>query len=434
MKQVANPTWRNWSRLAVSKPQQLLYPESIQDVVDIVHACRKNWTKIRIVGSGHSFPPLARTDFTLVSLDAMQGILKIDREAQTALVWAGTKLKKLGEDLFAAGWAQENLGDINAQSIGGAIGTGTHGTGVQFGSLSTQVVGLTVVTADGSVIECSEEVNPQIFKAMQLSLGTLGIIVQVRLKVIPAQRMHFQSQMASFTECMENLVKWRQEHRHFEFYWFPYTDQTQVKFMNATDLPASKNSVWNNLNKLVMENAAFWLISEGCRIFPKICQAASRLSAKAIPTMSEAGYGHQLFATLRLVRFSEMEYSVPADSMQAILEEVKATIERKQFAVHFPIECRYVRGDDIWLSPAYDRDSAYIAVHMYKGMPYKDYFTTLENIFLRHGGRPHWGKLHSLRESELNRLYPKFEDFLEVRRILDPDGLFSNDYVSGLFG
>ena len=167
-------------------PHYTMYPESIQDVVEVIELARKKGKKIRVVGSGHSFTPLVQTEEILVSLDEMKGIVNIDTEKMVAEVWAGTKLHELGKLLEEKGYAQENLGDIDSQSIAGAISTGTHGTGITFGSLSTQVIEITAVLSTGETIVCSESRECGILEAFQLSLGMLGIIVRIKLKIIRA--------------------------------------------------------------------------------------------------------------------------------------------------------------------------------------------------------------------------------------------------------
>jgi FAD-linked oxidoreductase len=434
MKSAAPKIWSNWSGLVRMKPQKLVYPGSIEEVSELVRKAFREGKKIRVVGSGHSFTPLVHTDQILLSLDRMQGVESIDESGRTATVWAGTRLKDLGESLHSRGFSQENLGDINAQSVGGAIGTGTHGTGIEYGSISNQVVGVTVVTASGDVLECDENHHPELLRALKLSLGALGVLVKIRLRIVPRRLMHFQSKHMSLCDCLEQLEDLKREHRHFEFYWFPYTGKVQVKFMNPTSRTLTKNSRWNYFNKLLLENGAFWVLSESCRFFPKLCEPVSKLSARLIPVSEEVGYSHNLFATPRLVRFSEMEYSVPAEHMKQVLMEVEACVRKHRFAVHFPVECRYVKGDDLWLSPAYGRDSAFIAVHMYKGMPYEAYFRCVESIMRSYGGRPHWGKLHMMKTGELKAIYPKWKEFTDVRKQLDPKGVFLNSYLQELLG
>jgi FAD-linked oxidoreductase len=393
-----------------------------------------------VVGSGHSFTPLVQTNDIQISLDNLQGIEQIDADREqggTVTVLGGTKLKKLGDELLAHGLAQENLGDIDVQSIAGAVSTGTHGTGKGFGTLSTQIAGLTLVTASGELLECSPEENPDIFKAAQVSLGMLGVIARVKLRVVPAKRLHFQSHGEPLTTCLDNLERYKQDNSHFEFYWFPYTDGVQVKFGNETDAPANGGNLWSklwgNFNKIVLENGVYWVLSEACRLRPQFCQNVSRISVVALANVDEIEYSHRVFATPRWVRFNEMEYNVPVEHARTVITEIQECINQHQFAVHFPIECRFVHADDIWLSPAYQREAFYIAVHMYRGMPYQDYFQHIEEIFRRYQGRPHWGKLHTQNAQSLATLYPHWHDFQRVRATLDPQGIFLNDYLRKLF-
>ncbi|MEK4512305.1 D-arabinono-1,4-lactone oxidase [Paenibacillus sp. FSL K6-2524] len=421
--------WRNWSGLVRGLPSSIVYPASIEEVVEIVKTCAAEGRKLRVVGSGHSFTRLVQTDDVLVSLDQLQGVIAVDSEKGIAEVWGGTKLDRLGEELHAFGVAQENLGDINAQSIAGAISTGTHGTGARLGSLATQAVGLTVVIATGEFIECSAEQDEELFRAMQVSLGMFGIIVKVKLRVVPSYALRYTSRKIPFSQCLEQLDLFKKENRHFEFYWFPYTDVAQIKLTNKTDEVPGTPSRWSYWKVLLMENALFWVMSECCRFIPRLCKSISRLSAAGVPDVQEVGYSHRIFATPRLVRFNEMEYSVPADRMRIVLEEIRNAVDRYRFAVHFPIECRYVQGDDVWLSPATGRDSAYIAVHMYRGMEYADFFAKVEDICRQHGGRPHWGKMHTMRAEQLRLVYPKWDAFLRLRQELDPSGVFLNPYL-----
>lgn len=426
--------WRNWSGSVRFRPERILYPGSVEEVAKIIRQAADESKQIRVVGSGHSFTPLVPTDDILLSLDRLRGLEEVDKERGLVTVRAGTKLKELGELLLRHGLAQENLGDIDAQSIAGAISTGTHGTGIDFGILSTQVAALTLVTASGEVIECSPDRHPELFKAAQVSLGSLGVIVRVTLRVLPRYQLHYRSGRMSLEECLDHLDRYRHEHRHFEFFWFPHTDFVQVKFMDKTDQAASTGGLWSRFSKLVLENGVFWLLSEGARLVPRLCPSISRLSAWGVPTVEEVGDSHRLFATPRLVRFNEMEYGIPAEKLPEVMREIRDCVNLLRFAVHFPVECRYVKGDDIWLSPAYGRDTAFIAVHMYRGMPHESYFSAVEAIFRCHGGRPHWGKMHSLTAEELSRLYPRWNDFRRIRDEQDPEGRFLNSHLRALFG
>ncbi|WP_223589912.1 D-arabinono-1,4-lactone oxidase [Neobacillus bataviensis] len=426
-------TWKNWSGIVQSKPSHLAFPASVEDVVSLVKRCKEEGQGIRVVGSGHSFTPVVHTNEVLVSLDHLAGVEKVDAESQTVGVWAGTKLSDLSAALHAQGWAQENLGDIDKQSIAGAISTGTHGTGMKLGSIATQAVEIQVVTAAGEVLTCNRESHPELFRALQVSLGMLGIMVKVTLRVIPATVLTYESKRLSLDECFENLKEFRDHYRNFEFFWFPHTDTVQVKLMKEATNQLPSNRFWRDLNQMVMENALFGALSRVCRTVPSMSKTISRLSAKFVDTGKDVGYTHQLFTTTRLVRFNEMEYSVPTVWMETVVREIHQLVQENGYHVHFPVECRYVKGDDIWLSPAYGRDSAYIAVHMYKGMAHEKYFADVEAIFRRYNGRPHWGKLHTLQADDLTTLYPKIEDFKKIREQLDPNGMFLNDHLKKLF-
>ncbi|MFC5530910.1 D-arabinono-1,4-lactone oxidase [Cohnella yongneupensis] len=427
--------WRNWSGIVQATPRDVYYPESIERIAEIVEKCRREGRRIRVVGSGHSFTAIAASDDVLVSLDLLQGIVSVDANAGTVTVWAGTKLKLLGELLHAEGFAQENLGDIDVQSIAGAISTGTHGTGIAFGTLATQVVGMTVVAGTGEVVSCTEASHPELFKALQVSIGSLGIIVQITLRLRPSYKLRYESSRVPLTDCLKRLPELKAQHRNFEFYWFPYAEPCQLKMMNETDEPISPNrKLRDYINDVVMENALFGALSGLTRRFPALSPTVSRMCAAAATVTRKVEMSHRIYATTRLVRFNEMEYNIPADAMADVIREMRETIAREKYRVHFPIECRYVQGDDIWLSPAYGRDSAYIAVHMYRGMPHEQYFADMERIFLRYGGRPHWGKLHTLEAARLSTAYPMWEKFGWIRDEMDPDGILLNGYLRRVFG
>ncbi|MGG0717987.1 D-arabinono-1,4-lactone oxidase [Robertmurraya massiliosenegalensis] len=432
MKTLQGKRWRNWARTSESQPEKILYPSSVEEVILLVKEASEQKKKIRVVGAGHSFTSLAKTDSWLVSLDLLSGIEQLDEANGTVTVLAGTRLFQLGKELGKAGYAQENLGDINVQSIAGAISTGTHGTGLQFGNISTQVVELVLVTANGEVLTVSEKQNARLFNASLVSLGALGIIVKVKLRVIQSLVYEYRSDKMEYPQLESDLERYINENRHFEFYLFPYSDLVQVKTMNVTERKPQK-LFFHHASTLILENYLFSVLSEICRWFPQRSRFISRLSAKGVGKMVVAANSHELFATSRLVKFREIEYCIPLPFFKEALREVRKCIEEKKYTVHFPIECRTVKADDSWLSPSYERESAYMAFHMYKGMPYKDYFRDMEAIMLKYEGRPHWGKMHSLGKQELLTLYPKLPEFLALREELDPEELFLNDYLKKIW-
>src|SRR5699024_9185764 len=269
-------------------------------------------------------------------------------------------------------------------------------SGMEFGSLSDQVRGITLLTASGEILEISPKENEQYFEAARLSLGLLGIIVQVTIKVEEAYQLVGESYRLTFEECLRNLEDLRLSNRNFEFFWFPYTDTVQVKTLNPLNDSTIKKTGKQTFKDVVIENGLFWGLSEMSRILPKSTKLVSQISALGVPVGRKMNDSHVIYATPRLVKFQEMEYSLPADRMVGALRDLQLLLDKENFDLHFPIECRYVKEDSIWLSPSYQRDSAYIAIHMYKGMPFQEYFEAVEEIFLSYEGRPHWGKMHNL--------------------------------------
>ncbi|MGI2297234.1 D-arabinono-1,4-lactone oxidase [Paenibacillus sp. GXUN7292] len=424
--------WSNWSGSVTADPEHIAYPGSIGEIVELVHKCRAEGRYIRIVGTGHSFTAVAASSQVLVSLDKLQGLVNVNHEEQTAVVWGGTKLKLLGQLLYSESLAQENMGDIDAQSIAGAVSTGTHGTGLKLGSLSTQVIGFTIVNGLGEVLECSEQSHPELFKALQVSLGTLGIIVQVKLRLRKSYILACESKRIKLSDCLGQLKDLAENNRHFEFFWFPYAQTCQVKLTNEAAYMTKASPIRDYINESLLENKLFGCLSSLCRAFPPLSATVSRISASSVPVSTKASYSHQVFATQRLVKFNEMEYSIPVEAMEDTINEMRSAMNREKFHVHFPIECRFAAGDDIWLSPSYGRDSGYIAVHMYRGMPYERYFEVMEQILQSQGGRPHWGKMHTLKAAQLKELYPMWQQFAQVRAQMDPEKLFLSSYMREL--
>jgi FAD-linked oxidoreductase len=428
----AGRAFRNWSGSVRFTPASCVEPDSEQALSALVRAAALAGRRVRVRGSGHSFVPLVETDGVLVSLERMSGIAQHD--ARAASVHAGTTLNVLGRELWARGLGMLNLGDINKQSIGGAVGTGTHGTGRTLGSISSQVEALTLVLADGQIRDCSTDQDPELFAAARVALGALGIITRLRVGLRPAYKLKLVKSAVDLDVCLAQCETLAQRHRHFEFYWFPHTRLAGLKCMDESDEPESQRAL-TYFNELVIENAALGLISRIARLHPAWAPSLSRLIGWSMKgdqgtMVSDC---HRAFSSPRLVRFHEMEYELPADKGPDALRELAEFVDKKRVQVHFPVEYRYVRADDIWLSPFYQRDSAAISVHQYVGMDYEPYFRGAEAIFRSYGGRPHWGKMHSLGARELAPLYPRWDDFQRLREQLDPNGVFMNPLLQRLF-
>jgi L-gulonolactone oxidase len=424
--------FRNWSGAVRFTPARLAEPETLEALIAVVREVGERGGKLRVRGSGHSFVPLVATDDVLLSLDQLSGVEHSDRDS--ASIWAGTTLSVLGRELSARGLGMYNLGDINKQTLGGALGTGTHGTGESLGSISTQVRELTLVLANGATRTCSPEADPDLFAAARVSLGTLGVIAKARVAVRPAYRLKLVKYATDLERCLSECEQLAARHRHFEFYWFPHTQVCGLKEMNDCEEPESKRGL-NALGELLIENAALGLISRLARFRPAWAPALSRLIGWSIK--GDAGTMvadcHRAFSSPRLVHFHELEYALPRAHGPAALRELAEYVAKRRVEVHFPVEYRYVKADELWLSPFHQRDSVAISVHQYVGMDYEPYFRAAEAIFRSYGGRPHWGKMHNLGARELRPLYPRWDDFQRLRGELDPRGLFMNAFLERLF-
>ncbi|MBV8161017.1 MAG: FAD-binding protein, partial [Acidimicrobiia bacterium] len=369
-----------------------------------------------------------------IVLDRYGEILSVDRERLRVTVQAGCPIRSLDRQLAELGWALPNLGDIEYQTISGAISTATHGTGVRLGGLATQVVGLELVTGDGSVLRCSPEEEAEVFACARVGLGALGVLSTVTLQCVPAFKLHAVEEPLRLDHVLENLDSYVEENDHFEFYYVPHTGWTLTKRNNRTDAPVGGMPRWKEArDKVLVENIAFGLV---CRIGRRRPQLIRRLNHIA-PSAGRLDYvkpSHRTFVTPRLVHFVEMEYSIPRQAVPDALLAVRAFIDRSGMMISFPIEVRFVAPDDIPLSTAFGEHRGYIAVHRYVGEPFEQYFRGVEAIMDPLGGRPHWGKMHYQTAATLAPRYPEWDRFAAVRRRTDPDGRFRNAYLDRVLG
>lgn len=421
--------WRNWSGSVSCEPHRYYEPTTESELQAIVTRHAGDRT-IRVAGSGHSFSPVVPTDDVLVSLAAYTGVTAVDAERQRATVRAGTRLDELNETLATHGLALANMGDVDRQTIAGALATGTHGTGIDLGVLATQAIEIRLVTADGEIRTLTPE-DGETFRAAQVSLGALGVISEVTLQLQRAYRLRERTWTVPLDEVLENLAELRDTHRHFEFFWFPHTETALVKTLDPTTDPPTC-SVPLDANEH-LENAAWGSLCWLSAVVPDASPQLARLAAATLSAGETVGPSHQVFPTRRSVRFNEIEYGVPADSGATVVRSIRDYLARNGQGVLFPVEFRYTDGDEIPLSPAYGRDSAFIAVHTYHRKPHQEYFEACESIFEEHDGRPHWGKMHTVDPERLRSCYPEWDAFQTVRRSLDPEGTFCNERLRRLF-
>jgi FAD/FMN-containing dehydrogenase len=386
--------WSSWAGAVQCTPRRIARPASEAEIVATVRLARSDGENVRVVGTGHSSMPLCATDGVLVSLDLFEGLVACDRERGLAEVRAGTKLTRLGPLLVEQGLALHNLGDVDVQSLGGALATGTHGTGRTLANLSSCVVGMRLVTASGEIVECSAEREPDLLRAARVSLGALGIASSARLSLLPAYRLHERVWQAPIEELLPEVERRVDATRHFEFFWFPKPDRAEAKTLHPTDAdPASVEG------------------RKGERI----------------------GWSSAVLPSLRELRFHEMEYSVPEAVGLDCFRAVRERMRTKHRDVVWPVEYRTVAADDAWLSPAHVRATVTISLHQDGRLPFREFFADVEPILCEAGGRPHWGKIHTRSREELRGSYPMWDRFVETRRRLDPRGVFLNDHLRALF-
>ena len=431
----AGLAWRNWGGNQTCRPLSLEKPASEAEIVELVRAAAGRGERVKVFGAGHSFTGIACTEGRLVSLDGYGRILEVDAGAATIKVEAGVTIARLGEILEGHGLAQPNLGDIAYQSIAGAISTATHGTGARLGNIATQVKALSLVTADGSLLECSAEQNPDVFNAARVSLGALGVISTVTLQCVPSFTLQSVQTPRRLDEVLEQIDELTAQNDHFEFFWVPHSDRVLAIANNHTQAPPNPpGRISAYYNDMLMENHAFGLLQRLGRARTSWIPGLGRLTAKLLSSREVVDLSHRIFANERIVRFVEMEYALPREALASAVREVRSMIDQKGLRISFPVEVRVARGDDIWLSTATGRETCYVAVHVFQGLPFEAYFREVEAIMNGHAGRPHWGKMHYQTAATLRPRYPHWDDFVKVRDRLDPDGRFSNDYLDRVLG
>jgi len=426
--------WSNWAGNQQTGTVLLSKPQTESELQQVVQSAQLSGRRVKAVGSGHSFTAIAVSEEVLVDLSDYDEIVAIDKINQTVTVQSGIQLSKLNQALYENSLAMQNLGDIAYQTIAGAISTSTHGTGAKFTGIANQVVALRIVLADSSIVECSANVNAQLFSCARVGLGALGLISTVTLKVVPAFNLAVIEEPMRVDDVLQNLDMHVDSNDHFEFFWVPHTGWALTKRNNRNSLPVepmSKMSHW--YSKTLMENYAFGAVCMLGKARPSLIPKL----AKALPSSGRNEYSdasHKVFASKRIIKFYEMEYAIPREACAEALNRVRRMVTDSGFFLNFPVEVRFTAPDEIPLSTASNRESAYIAVHIYKGMDFVPYFKAVESIMNSYQGRPHWGKLHFQNSETLAPRYPKWDLFQSVRNQVDQDRLFSNSYLETVLG
>jgi FAD-linked oxidoreductase len=427
------PDWSDWSGRQHCRPARVLRPATEDELAEGVRAAASDGLVVRPVGSGHSFTPLCVTDGVQVDLSRLDRLLDVD-EAGVATAQGGITLHSLSAALHERGRAMENLGDVDTQTLAGALATGTHGTGEAFGNLSTQMVGGRLVTATGAVLDVSPG-DGDLLSAARVSLGALGVLSEVRVRTVPAFRLHKVEEVRPLREVLEDLDELAAGHDHVELYALPWSSRSLLMRSRRTDEPAAAPPRWRTwLTDELANNTALGLLQRTGRRFPAANPTLGRLTGLLASGSSRLDDSHRVFASNRRVRFTESEWALPRTALAEAVRAVLALIERDRLPVTFPIEVRVAAEDDALLSTASGRASAYVAVHQFAGADDTAYFREVERMMLAMDGRPHWGKKHRAGAAVLAPRYPGWDRFQAVRDRLDPVGVFSNEHLAHVLG
>lgn len=434
MKPAERPQWKNWAGNQRCAPLSIERPSTEGELVALVQAAAAAGERVKVVGAGHSFTSIACTDGRLVDLSDYGRVLSVDAVASTVTVEAGITLSTLNGELFKRGLAMANLGDIAYQSIAGATSTATHGTGLRFGNLSSQIVAMRLITGDGTVLDCTGEQNADVLEMARVGIGALGVLSTVTIAVVPAFNLRAIEEPRHLDDCLEHWSDLIAEHDHFEFFWVPHTPWALTKTNERTQDPVEPRSRWREFrDDYLLSNWGFEVV---CRVGRRWPQTVPTVS-KRIPNVGRAVYtdlSYKVFASPRLVKFYESEWAIPVDAVPEALRRVRGLVEQIGLSISFPVEVRATAADDIPLSTAGGRDTGYIACHVYQGVAYDQYFQGVERIMADYGGRPHWGKMHFLDAERLATRYPRWDDFQAMRSRLDPDRRFTNPYLDRVLG
>jgi L-gulono-1,4-lactone dehydrogenase len=430
--------WTNWSGLESAQPERVVEPCGVEEVRAEVRRAREAGETVKMVGTGHSFTSISAPEHTMLSPRSMTGIVAIDRNAMTVTAAAGTRLKHLNAELERLGLSLHNMGDVAEQTLAGAISTGTHGTGGIASGLAAQVVGLELVTGTGRLVRANARENFDIFEMARVGLGALGILTKITFAVEPLFLLEAVEEPMSWDRAVETFDEMAADHHHVDMYWFPHTDRMLTKRNSRLEAPVTEARPLPGFRRWLdddfLSNTVFGAEVAAANLAPRVIPRMNRLNARVLGARTYSDVAHRVFVTERRVVFREMEYAVPREAGLSALKAARAALEGSDLTISFPVEIRVAPADDVPLSTAQGRDSLYLAFHTHRRADHSAYFALMEQVMRDHGGRPHWGKVHTLDAGDLADLYPRFGAFIKMRNRLDPNRVFANDYLRRVLG
>ena len=406
--QLQAPAWTNWVGNQSCVPARIVEASNEQDVETAIVEASRSGLRLRTPGTGHSFTPVSCTDGILLDTRGLRGITAIDKTSRTARVKAHTTIAELGAPLWEAGLALKNQGDIDTQTIAGAVATSTHGSGQTLGSFSSVLSACRLVDADGKIRELSLDKTPGEMAAAQCSIGMLGIMTELTIQLAPAYHLHERIVFMPLDELRERWDQLLTEYRHFSFFWMPTDASSQLY-----GFPPAK--------------------ADFCMV--KLYQeTAEEPGSRPLPPNERIDRSYRIYPHVFEPNFHELEYILPAASAREAFEDQREFMHRNLPDSIFPMEVRFVAADQAWLSPKYKRDSVVISVSGKPGTDYWPYLKMCDERLFEQGGRPHWGKLHFMTGERLASQFEKYEAFKSLRRRFDPAGMFLNDHLAEMFG
>lgn len=435
MERIKTNSFSNWAGNVKFKPEGVYYPNTEKEIVGLVKEAAQSGKKIRLMGATHSWSALIETEDFLVSLDKCNKVLEVNKEKKQVTVQAGIRLNDLNPLLWAEGLSLSNLGTIAEQSVAGAITTGTHGSGIKYGNIATQVVGVSLVCANGEVKQINESENARLLPAVKISLGALGVISKVTLQCEDAFYLKEESYPLRFDEAMDGFEEQLNTVEHFKMWWFAHAPKVQMyRWYRSKDKLKPRNKIVAVLEDRFLTNHFFgFLLKTGSampRLIPSINKFINLVHFKKIDRLEES---FKVFSIVVPPKHRECEYAIPVEHTKEALLAYKQMIEEKKFKVNFVVEIRFVKGDDIWLSPAYERDVCYLAAYQHNQHRWDEFVDCFEELMSKYGGRPHWGKEFRISPETLRTRYPKWDEFKKVMLELDPNGMFQNVMTRQLF-
>jgi len=426
--------WTNWAGDQGCDPAYIERPGTLDALQKTIARLVERGHRVRASASGHSFTDCALTEGVMIRLDSLTRKLDFDRSSGLFKVEAGAVLHDLNRMLDAEGVAFENLGDIDRQTIAGSISTGTHGTGERFQNVSAQVEALELIAPDGSLVTIDDS-EPDLLRAARVAVGSLGVVYSVTMRTVPAYTINRVDSPKPLREVLGSLDELNAGTDHFEFYVFPGTDVALCRESERTqEPPAPKHPAVVYGQEVMLENWVGKAFSAAVRARPELAPRLAELASKGIGRATKVDSSYKVFASERHIKFTEMEYAVPRERGRELIEGVLDIASRPELHVAWPIEVRFVAGDDSLLSPSHEQDTCYVAVHQDRKLAWEPYFRRVEAHARSLGGRPHWGKRHFRTAADLAPAYPRWDAFQAARARLDPEGVFTNAYSDRVLG